>query len=108
MMVRLALSTDERWRIVGEAANGKEAIDAAEREQPDVVLLDLEMPWMSGAECLPQLLRVSPRTAVVIWTVEPEGPRARSAVDLGAIAVLDKYRTPATLLPAELEALLPD
>jgi CheY-like chemotaxis protein len=106
LMVRIALSSGERWRVVAEAANGMEAIEAAEREQPDVVLLDLEMPWMSGAECLPQIRRVSPNTAVVIWTVEPAGPRAKSAIDLGAVAVLDKGRTPATLLPDELDALL--
>jgi chemotaxis response regulator CheB len=89
LMVRIALSSGERWRVVGEASNGMEAIEASERERPDVVLLDLEMPWMSGAECLP-----------------PEGPRAKSAIDLGAVAVLDKGRTPATLLPDELDALL--
>jgi len=105
-MVRIALASGERWRVVGEAANGMEAIEASEREHPDVVLLDLEMPWMSGAECLPQIRKVSPDTAVVIWTVEPDGPRAKSAMDLGAIAVLDKGRTPATLLPDELDALL--
>lgn len=105
-MVRIALASGERWRVVGEAANGMEAIEASERERPDVVLLDLEMPWMSGAECLPQIRRVSPNTSVVIWTVEPEGPRAKSAVDLGAVAVLDKGRTPATLLPDELDSLL--
>jgi DNA-binding NarL/FixJ family response regulator len=107
LMVRIALSSGERWRVVGEAANGMEAIEASERERPDVVLLDLEMPWMSGAECLPQIRKVSPETAVVIWTVEPDGPRAKSAIDLGAVAVLDKGRTPATLLPDELDALLP-
>jgi len=74
--------------------------------QPDVVLLDLEMPWMSGAECLPHIRRASPGTSVVIWTVEPEGRRAASAKDLGAVAVFDKGRTPATLLPEELLRLL--
>ena len=105
-MVRYALVGADHWSIVAEAANGMEAIEAAEREQPDVVLLDLEMPWMSGAECMPELLRVSPKTTVVIWTVEPEGARARSAKELGALAVLDKGRTPATLIPAELDSLL--
>jgi DNA-binding NarL/FixJ family response regulator len=106
LMVRVALAQTTAWQLVAEASNGMEAIIAAEREQPDVVLLDLEMPWMSGAECMPEILRVSPNTSVVIWTVEPSGPRAKSAKDLGAIAVLDKGRTPATLIPAELEGLL--
>jgi chemotaxis response regulator CheB len=106
VMVRFALSIDDRWRVVAEAANGMEAIEAAEREHPDVVLLDLEMPWMSGAECLPLIKRASPSTTVVIWTVEPEGRRAASAKELGAIAVFDKARIPATLLPEELYALV--
>ena len=106
LMVRLALSVDERWEVVGEAENGMQAIEVAERVQPDVVLLDLEMPWMSGAECLPHIRRASPGTSVVIWTVEPEGRRAASAKELGAVAVFDKGRTPATLLPEELLRLL--
>lgn len=106
LMVRFALSMDDRWLIVGEAENGLDAIAAAEREQPDVVLLDLEMPWMSGAECLPHIKRAAPLSSVVIWTVEPEGRRAQSAKELGAVAVFDKSRTPATLLPSELLALL--
>ena len=106
LMVRFALSLDENWRVVAEAENGLDAIAAAEREQPDVVLLDLEMPWMSGAECLPHIKRAAPDTAVVIWTVEPRGRRAASAKELGAVAVLDKSRIAPTLLPSELSGLL--
>ena len=105
-LLRVALERDERWRIAGEAADGREAVDAAAAEQPDVVLLDLEMPWMSGAECLPLVRRAAPDAKVIIWTVEPEGRRAQSAIDLGAIAVLDKASCPPFLLPEHLAALL--
>ena len=106
LLVRIALERHESWRVAGEAADGREAIEAARREQPDVVLLDLEMPWMSGAECLPLVRRVAPEAKVIIWTVEPEGRRAQSALELGAIAVLDKTACPPFLLPDHLSALL--
>ena len=106
LLVRVALERDEGWRVAGEAADGREAVDAAAREQPDLVLLDREMPWMSGAECLPLILRAAPEAKVIIWTVEPNGPRARSAAELGAIAVVDKAACPPFLLPDKLASLL--
>jgi len=106
MIVRFAVSAADGWHVIGEAGNGVEAIDAARRDQPDVVLLDLEMPWMDGAESLPHIRKVSPNTRVVIWTVEPHGARAASARDLGALGVLDKTSTPPHELVAELDRLL--
>src|SRR5688500_7859701 len=54
-IVSMMLEGDERFRVVGQAADGEEAIAIAEREQPDVVLLDIEMPRMDGWQTLPRL-----------------------------------------------------
>ena len=51
--------------IVGEAANGREAIEQARASQPDVVLLDLMMPEMSGLEAAPRILEVCPTARVL-------------------------------------------
>ena len=54
--VREMLATDERIEVIGEAQNGREAVILARQENPDVVLLDVQMPVMGGAEAMEALL----------------------------------------------------
>jgi len=84
------LGSDERFAVVGEGANGADAIEVVADVQPDVVLLDLEMPWLSGAEAVPYLRSDAPDAVIVLWTVAPDGKRAAEALELGASAVIDK------------------
>ena len=54
--------------VVGEAADGAQAVEQARRLQPDVVLLDLVMPVINGIEAIPRILESSPRSRVIILT----------------------------------------
>ena len=56
------------YEVVGEAGNGEDAIACAEIEQPDIVLLDLLMPGMSGVEVVEKILAVAPSSAVALLT----------------------------------------
>lgn len=105
-LARAALERHPRFEVIGEGVNGAEGIVLAERGQPDVVLLDLEMPWLDGAETVPFLREVSPGSTIVLWTVSPDSPRATAACDLGASAVLDKAWMGVQLLPVQLAKLL--
>jgi chemotaxis response regulator CheB len=105
-LARINLDADPRWRVVAEANDGREAIDLAAEHQPDVVLLDLEMPWMTGPEAIPHIRKAAERSVIVIWSVDPDGPRARSATDLGAVAIIDKGSTPIPRLAAKLADVL--
>ena len=70
-------------RVVGEAADGNEAIVEAIRLQPDVILLDLAMPNRSGLEALPELRRVAPNAQIVVFSgfaSEPSPTRCSSSV----------------------------
>ena len=62
------LSTEPDIEVVGEAANGREAVELVDRLQPDVILMDLEMPEMDGIEAIP---RSPARASVRIGTVPP-------------------------------------
>lgn len=101
-LARVALELDGRWLVVGEASDGAAAVRLARESRPDVVLLDLEMPWLNGAEALPEIRMASPASVVVVWTSQPEGSRANSAKQLGAAVVLGKNSVSASSLPEAL------
>ena len=106
VLAQVNLDADDRWTVVGTAADGREGVELATALQPDIVLLDLEMPWMSGPEAIPYIRKASPHTAIVIWTVDPEGPRAVSAIELGVNTVIDKGLTPLPLLAQALAEVI--
>jgi DNA-binding NarL/FixJ family response regulator len=70
--------------VVGEASDGQEAIDQTRQQKPDVVLLDLNMPNVSGLEALPKIKAESPETKVLILTGRGETPYIMRAIRGGA------------------------
>ena len=85
-MVRRILERDGRFMVAAEAADGIEAVALAAELQPEVVLLDLMMPRMSGVQALAEIRRVSPHTRVVIFS----GYEGEMSKALGADAYLCK------------------
>ena len=65
-LLGVVIALREGMSVVGEAADGNEAIARAELLQPDVILLDLSMPYQTGLEALPQINRVAPAAKVII------------------------------------------
>jgi DNA-binding NarL/FixJ family response regulator len=84
------LSTDEGIEVVAEAADGREAVDLAGRMNPDVVILDVEMPVMGGQVALRRLLDLSSPPRVIIVTVFADESHVRELLGLGASAYLSK------------------
>src|ERR1700726_2830844 len=72
-MVRSSLRSwfenSSEWQVCGEAENGKVAVEKVEELHPDVVILDLQMPVMNGLEAAREIKRLSPTTAIIIFTV---------------------------------------
>jgi PAS domain S-box-containing protein len=89
-LVRTALQLSRRLSVVGEAGDGAAAVDLAASLRPDLVLLDVSMPTMDGLQALPQILSVSPRTRVVMYTGFNEQGLAERARELGAAAFVEK------------------
>lgn len=86
--------------VVGEASDGHEAVAAAERLQPDVILLDLAMPRRNGLEALPDLRRVAPAARIVVFSGFASATVADDVVALGAAAYLEKGSPPEAIVAA--------
>jgi CheY-like chemotaxis protein len=84
LVMRLLLEADGRAEVVGEAADGAEAVRLAGELRPDAVVLDLRMPVMDGVSALPLIRAASPGTVVVALSALPVGPETDTAVNLGA------------------------
>ena len=78
-LFRSMLSVDESYEVVGDAADGREAIAVCEALQPDVVVVDLTMPVMDGLEAVPGLRRVCPSAAIVMVSARPAESEALAA-----------------------------
>lgn len=84
------LSTQSDFHIAGEAASGLEALALVKKEQPDVLLLDLEMPGMDGVEVIRRLRDLYPAVKIVVFTAFDTDERILSAVQAGAKGYLLK------------------
>ena len=85
--------------VVGEAADGAEAIRLAQELRPDIVLLDIAMPRVNGLEALRQIKTERPEIKIIIVTVHAEDAYRQVAADGGADAFLLKKTLVTVLLP---------
>lgn len=88
--LRMYLQLDPELEIVGEASNGKEALDMAGKLQPDIILMDILMPVMDGLEATTAILRQYPDTKVIALTSVLDDAIIRQVIRAGAIGYLLK------------------
>jgi CheY-like chemotaxis protein len=88
LLIRAAL-VDSPFMVVGEASNGIEAIGKVVETEPDIVLMDVEMPSMSGIEATQHLMDRFPNLAIFGFTGSVEGNHDRM-IEAGAVAVFEK------------------
>jgi two-component system, NarL family, response regulator LiaR len=92
--------------VIGDAANGFEAVELAKKRQPDIVLLDLVMPEMDGIQAAPKIMECSPHSRIIILTSFGEEDKVLPAIRAGAQGYLLKDIPPAELVQAVREAYL--
>jgi DNA-binding NarL/FixJ family response regulator len=90
LLLRIILEQDGRFEVVGEAADGAEAVRVTTAERPDVLVLDLAMPVMDGLEAIPGVRAGSPDTAIVVLSGFARGRLDRQALASGARAYVEK------------------
>jgi DNA-binding NarL/FixJ family response regulator len=98
-LLRIVLELEGN-EVVGEAGNGREAVEEAERLQPDVVLLDLSMPVMDGLEALPEIRRVAPEARIIVLSGFDNDRLVSQALALGADQYVPKGGDPNEIVDA--------
>jgi two-component system response regulator DevR len=88
--LRSILDPDPRFEVVGEAANGADALPIVAEQQPDVILLDLKLPDMGGVELCQRLIQAYPETAVLILTAFIDRNLVNACLQAGARGYLLK------------------
>jgi DNA-binding NarL/FixJ family response regulator len=89
-VLRLLVAADGRLEVVGEAVNGREGVEMAERLQPDAIILDVAMPVMTGLEALPLLRERAPRSLVVMYAAGARSEIEPAALAAGAVSFFEK------------------
>lgn len=102
--MRLLLNGSEDLRIVGEAADGRQALDLTAEHDPDVVLLDIRMPVMDGLTCAEHLLQANPERTVLVLTTFDADETVLRALELGVSGFLLKDTPPAELVASVRQA----
>jgi DNA-binding NarL/FixJ family response regulator len=109
-MVRSILDAYEDYQIIGEAADGKEAVEMAAMYKPDVILMDIRMPRMNGFEATNLIKKSSSDTTIIGLCVIQDAYAMEAFMRAGASAVVSKDRLSAlhsTILQACKPRLAP-
>ena len=88
--LRMFLNHQPGWTVVGEGANGREGVDEAERLKPDLTIMDVNMPEMSGIEATREIRKAAPDSTILVLTEHNSIPLVCEALDAGAHGFLPK------------------
>ncbi len=83
-LLRKIIEQNEEYEVLGEASNGREAIEAAEKYQPDILTLDITMPEMDGIQAVKEILKVSPNTRIIMVSAMGQQSMVIEAIKQGA------------------------
>ncbi|MBV8070321.1 MAG: response regulator transcription factor [Acidobacteriaceae bacterium] len=98
--LKLILSAQPDLEVIGEAANGNEAVDLAHKLHPDIVLMDVAMPGVNGIEATKRMVQADPRTKVLVLSMHTEGIYVREILRAGARGYILKDAIDTELLNA--------
>ena len=94
------LKTQAGWAIVGEAVDGAEAVRKVNQLKPDVVIMDISMPMMSGLDATRLIMEAAPETKVLIFTTHDSKQGKQAALKAGARGYVLKSHAASDLIAA--------
>ena len=105
MLEKIADLLEGTYEIVGTAPDGRTALNKVVQEHPDVLLMDISMPILSGIEAAESLIRMHTDTKIIFLTVHEDPDFVRAALATGAAGYVIKAHMATDLFPAIREAL---
>lgn len=98
--IRKILDEVKGLKVIGEASTGEEAVQFCRKTQPDVVLMDMNMPGIGGLEATKKIIRYAPDVKVIVLTVYTEDPIPTKVMQIGAAGYLTKSAGPDEMVNA--------
>ncbi len=98
--IKSVLAAHPEYKVCAEAANGEEALELAEKFKPDVLLMDVSMPKLSGLDVLARIKKVSPDTKIIMITVHKMGAYVLKAIRAGVAGYINKENVAEELITA--------
>ena len=98
--VRDYIETQSGWEVCGEAADGEQAVDLASTLRPNVIILDVHLPGITGYDAARQIHKASPDILILIFSIHDDPRYADAARDCGAHGFLAKCNADEFLIPA--------
>jgi len=98
--LRTLLESRAGWQVCAEAVDGRDAVDKAAKQKPDVAVLDIGMPLLNGVDATRRILKSSPRTRVLILTMHESDELVRQVIEVGARGYILKDDADRVLLAA--------
>jgi CheY-like chemotaxis protein len=105
-LLREYLQTHTGWEVCGEAENGQQALELAEKLKPNLIVLDLSMPVMNGLQAAPMLRKSLPSSPIVMFTSYKTDHLHELALAAGVTAVVQKPNL--AVLVSSIQSLFPD
>lgn len=106
-LVRQLFDLEPSFEIAGEAGNGREGLDKAEILRPDLVILDLSMPVMTGLDAAVEIRKLLPEARIILFTVHQGSEVDRLAREAGIHAVVSKNDAVSKLIIQALALVAP-
>ena len=98
--LRITIERESNWEVCGTATNGREALEYAKTLQPDVIVLDMTMPELTGLEAVRELRRLLPNTEVLIFSAHRSEEVIVQAFEAGAKSYIQKTEAAQYLVTA--------
>ncbi|SET27744.1 Response regulator receiver domain-containing protein [Thalassotalea agarivorans] len=98
--IRRILQDVKGFSVIGEVCSGEEAVQFCRKEEPDVVLMDIQMPGIGGLEATKRIIRYSPDVKIIVLTVHSEDPIPTKVMQIGAAGYLTKSAGPEEMINA--------